>query len=712
MIEAALNYVSLGFAVFPCREHEKTPAIPNGFHGASTDPEIIRAWWAQFPNANIGIACGASGLVVVDVDPPNGGIESLEALRDLVGSAPFETVTGLTGGGGQHYVYSALPGQSVRNSAGLLGSGIDVRAEGGYIIAPPSIHPNGRTYQWEIGYELGEFTPLPFPVALRQRLQDVSRTGNAPEIAHGARIPEGKRNPTLASMAGTMRRRGLEYDEIFPAISAVNAKRCVPPLSDDEVSGIVKSVCRYPHSEPAYAAAGSMSRDDAAIASLLKHCTDAGNADWFAHVYGEDARYVPQMQSWIFYNGERWVPDDKGLATRCAIAGTRKMHDIAQTLPDDARTKLIRHALQSESVGRVEAALRLAQSLLSIPITELDSDPWLVGCDNGVLDLRTGELLEPQREYYITKTTRVPYIADAQCPTWSRFLTHSMDGDQSQIEFIQRYFGSSMAGVQRDHAFAIFHGGGANGKTTCTETWRRALGDYATSTSTDTFLASKNDGPRNDLARLVGARLVTATETDETRRLDEATIKSLCGGDEITCRFLHKEFFSFTPGFKIVMSTNHMPRIRGTDRGLWRRVRLVPWSVTVPPSQQDPRLQEKLREELPGILNWGLAGCLAWQNGGLREPESVRKATAAYRVAEDTIRLFTDECCSTDPAATVAASDLYTAYKRWSEANGETALSKQMFGRRLADRGLVQKKVGKNNTRYWSGLALGTEIAA
>jgi putative DNA primase/helicase len=216
---------------------------------------------------------------------------------------------------------------------------------------------------------------------------------------------------------------------------------------------------------------------------------------------------------------------------------------------------------------------------------------------------------------------------------------------------MQRVLGYTLTGDTREHAFFVFYGAGANGKSTLLNTGRTILGDYAKDTPSQTLLVQRYEGIPNDLARLHGARLVTAIETDAGKQLAESRIKQITGGDTVTARFLYGECFEYLPQFKLFMATNHRPRIQGTDEGIWRRVHLIPFEVAIPKHEQDPALGEKLRAEAPGILRWMVEGSMAWQQNGLAMPSKVRQATAGYRAEEDLLARFLDEECSLDTVA-------------------------------------------------------------
>ncbi len=252
----------------------------------------------------------------------------------------------------------------------------------------------------------------------------------------------------------------------------------------------------------------------------------------------------------------------------------------------------------------------------------------------------------------------------------------------------------------------IHHGPGANGKSTFQETIAAALGDYAMRTPTETLLVKRAGSVPNDVARLKGARFVTASETEEGRRLAESLVKDLTGQDTISARFMWAEWFDFKPTHALHLSTNHKPEIRGTDPAIWRRIRLIPWAVTIPPDEQDKKLAEKLRSELPGILAWVVRGCSAWLREGLKAPEEVRQATRGYRAEMDVLAAFLADCCSRDGDEEAFAGELWGAWKHWCEETGEQAGSQKRFGGRLAERGFLNHRDSKTGRKVWSGLSL------
>ncbi len=503
-------------------------------------------------------------------------------------------------------------------------------------------------------------------------------------------VAEGSRSAHLASLAGAMRRRGAGEPPILAALLAENATRCVPPLDEPEVRSIAASVCRYEPESPL----------------VVANLTDVGNAERFAAHVGRDLRYVHLSDTWFIWTGRRWQKDDTGAALRHALATIRATAHQADALDEEKeRTRLFRHALKSEAASRIHSMLRLATSLLPVTPDQLDRNLWLLNCTNGTLDLRTGELRPHDRDDLLTRLAPVAYDPEAPCPRWEGFLQQVMDGNEALIGFLQRAVGYSLSGSTAEQVLFLLHGVGANGKSTFIETIRAVLGDYATQADFTTFLRQQGEGIRNDVARLVGARFVSAVEAEGGRPLAEAMVKQLTGGDTVTARFLFKEFFEFTPVFKLWLAANSRPTVSGTDNGIWRRIRLVPFTVTIPPEERDRDLVRKLAEELPGVLAWAVRGCLRWQAEGLGVPPEVEAATEAYRDEMDVLGGFLTDCCVLREGIQVTSAELYAAYLTWCEVNGERPVTRRKMGLRLSERGFERKR-GTAGVHCWRGVGL------
>jgi putative DNA primase/helicase len=438
--------------------------------------------------------------------------------------------------------------------------------------------------------------------------------------------------------------------------------------------------------------------------------TDLDNARRFASTHHQDLRYVAKFKQWLVWDGKRWKTDDTQQVQRRAKQTIEALTAEASALSDNdvAKKERMRFALWSQAAGRIAGMIDLAKSEPGIPITtdELDRDPWLLTVVNGTLDLRTGTLREHQQSDLITKLSPVIYDEQATCSMWEAFLKRIMEGDADMIRYIQKALGYALTGDTREQVFFILHGTGANGKSTLTTVVAKAAGDYSQHTPTKTLLVSRNSdsGINNDVARLRGARLVTAAEAECNGVMAEALVKQLTGGDKVTARFLHGEFFDFVPSFKLFLAVNHKPIIKGTDHAIWRRVRLIPFDVTIPEDQWDRNLPEKLESERAGILRWLVEGCVAWQREGLKPPLRVLAATDNYRDEMDTVGAFVDECCIKDPGGEVTAARLFERYIAWCQQQSEKALSKMDFGARLTEKGFRPART--RTARLWRGLVV------
>jgi putative DNA primase/helicase len=302
----------------------------------------------------------------------------------------------------------------------------------------------------------------------------------------------------------------------------------------------------------------------------------------------------------------------------------------------------------------------------------------------------------------MTKITSVP--PGGACPIFRAFLDRVTGSDAELGNYLKRLFGYSLTGITREHVLAFLYGTGANGKSVLLTTVAGILHDYHRAAPIETFTASQNERHPTDLAGLAGARLVTASETEEGRRWAESKIKALTGGDTIAARFMRQDFFEFVPQFKLVIGGNHKPGLRSIDEAISRRIHLVPFTVTIPPEQRDPELADKLKAEWPGILSWMIEGCLEWQRGGLSPPEAVKAATHEYLSAEDAIAAWISDCCERAPSAFEATTHLYESFTAWAERSGEFAGSRKHFRQKL----ILQNLAEKNNgfARGFTGLRI------
>ena len=439
--------------------------------------------------------------------------------------------------------------------------------------------------------------------------------------------------------------------------------------------------------------------------------TDSTNAARLVREHGNDIRYMAAWKKWIVWNGRYWETDESGaLVHEKGLEMVRNIYDeLLKTDDHRERIEIEKYGMLSESVRRRESFVKAAQWIkeLNVKSEEYDYNPWLLNVRNGTIDVLSGVFREHRQEDMITKIANVDYEPEADCPLWKQFIREIMDYKTDMITFVQTAVGLALTGDTREQTMFILFGSGANGKTTFLNTIMSILGDYATATSTETFMKKTGDQATNDIARLRGTRFVTTTEAEQGRRLSEPIIKKITGNDQVTARFLYGEYFNFTPTFKIFMATNHKPVIKGTDHGIWRRIKLIPFTTRIEETKQDKTLEEKLKKEASGILNWLLEGTRRWREEGLQTPNIILSATDEYRGEMDVIGNFLKECCVVKDGAAIRIRELYKAYAGWCEENNEHAVSERFFTLRLKEIGYEQCRTAE--ARYWSGLALRVE---
>lgn len=443
-------------------------------------------------------------------------------------------------------------------------------------------------------------------------------------------------------------------------------------------------------------------------------CGDVSNGQRLAHYFERDIRFAAGV-GWLTWCGGPWRPD----GARVGVSARGYAHTLGAWIAKDEIPKLarwvaearddkdecarrqkvlverIKWANKSEQSQRIDAALKEAAVYLKVDAAALDADGQLFGCPNGVFELDTGKFRPHRRVDMITKTAGCDFDPRATCPRWERFLGEVFADDHELAEWVQRLFGYCLSGRRDEHILPIAWGDGSNGKSTAFETLGKLMGDYAGPAAPGLLMQHYHSDHPTGLADLQGKRLIVSSESGEGGRLNEELIKRLTGGDTIKARKMHQDFYSFVPTHQLVLFTNHKPTVTGGDYGIWRRLKLIPFAVQFDDNRKDPALKRKLAAELPGILNWCLAGYRSYVERGLDdEPAAVRVATDEYRNAEDVVRRFIAECCTTTPAVSARARDLYERYRAWADEAGEHPMTQRRFGDRLAQAGFRKERSG------------------
>jgi len=435
--------------------------------------------------------------------------------------------------------------------------------------------------------------------------------------------------------------------------------------------------------------------------SFEENRTEMALARMFAAAYSGKILY--SRDQWLFWDGKRWKFDDEHRVEQYVKDFSSALWVRIKSLPvDDHLAKELAGMVKRLSTANgMRNMLTLARSEIGIPISpdELDANIWHFNVRNGTIDTQTGAILPHNPAHHITKCANVTYDPTADCPLWKKTIAATCNNSEGLVRHIQEVLGYFMTGSTREHLLFIAYGMGSNGKTTIIETASFMFGDYAMAAMPDLLLAKKEGHP-TEIAMLQGRRMVSCTETDEGRRFAESRLKALTGGDPMTARFICGDPFQFTPSHKLIVSTNHKPELRGTDNGIRRRLNLIPFTVTFSGENRDRLLPEKLKAELPGILNWCLEGCLRWQREGLSKPDEVGKATQDYIDEQDVVgRFIKERCIVGDTKYEVLASALYFQFKQWLTSTGEREISMKVFGQSMAERG--HEKQRKSEGYYY-----------
>ncbi|GAB2535219.1 DNA primase family protein [Brachybacterium huguangmaarense] len=418
----------------------------------------------------------------------------------------------------------------------------------------------------------------------------------------------------------------------------------------------------------------------------------AANADRLMFVRG---------LGWFVWDGARWAPDEKDTATTAVLEVLRAA--LAESLTDQDLRADVR---KCETANGVAGVLSIASALpdLRAATDELDADPYLFNCANGTLDLRTRELRPHDPSDRITRVCRGAYDPEADVSDWTGFLA-SILPDAAERDYLQRVIGQSVFGAVREHLFPVLTGTGANGKGTAYGAITHAMGDYATIIDPSLLMAHDRGAGGPEMMQLFGARLVIGSETEDGKQLDAALMKRLTGGDQITARNLYQPPITWEPTHQLVYVTNFLPRVKGNDPAVWRRLRVIPFDVVVPEDQRDPELPERLKLAADAVLTWAVAGWFDYiDRGAMGEPEAVQRATDGYQAESDPVKRFTQDYCVINPNVFAKARELFAAWSQWAEADGADRLSEKAFGAELDRLGFPATRTSAGNVRRGIGL--------
>ena len=779
----------------------KHPAIREWNINATSDLATVAGWWERNPDYNVGVFCGPSGFLVIDVDPRSDGLESFEKFEELLEGSLPATVEAETGEymhkgkivRGRHLYFKCDPeeqfvGNLIKN--GL--KGIDIK-HNGYVLIAPSRHFSGTSYDWKPGHAPWEMEMTEAPEELLQAIRKKTRRGTGTSYGEGSwewlgeldfkgekvdiqnmleeGINEGSRavdiyklacalankfgtTPEAQMMIETMMirfnhekvrppmelegqnsllmhtRRAIEFvannpksNRLWPGIDDWEkgrqwAQDVSSPEVQAQIAGSVSAVPNVVGSTITSLVESGMSLEEATSNDNIdipddpdsldeskggrpgfRSLTDMGNGRRLVDSFGSAIRYTPGL-GWFRWDGNYWKPDLESLELQeiaknvaTIIAAEVSNHD-----DQDKKTEILKWAYQTKSNSRIKNMTVSANSdkRIIVGVDQWDSDDNLLGVQNGVIDLKTGELLKGQPNLYITRRAPVAYTAGIRNPRWEQFIDFATGGDKELQDWLQRAVGYTLTGKKNHDLMFLVYGPPGSGKNTFVEAIVKALGTQQYSWPLDSSVLAAGDGAANrsdeyHWAQLRGRRMVWVDELPESERLKENSVKKLTGSSEISARSPGEQPFTFQAQAKLWVTTNHRPTI--TDDAMWRRLRPIPLGNV--PEKPDPDLKAYLFDPeggLPSVLAWAVEGAIKYLNSSAKDPlamcTAVAEASSIYRKNEDRIGLFLEEETAESEGTSLGVKALYTIYKMWTEERGERSLSQTNFQRRLADRGI------------------------
>ena len=698
MMDQALALAEAGFAVFPLHPRTKTPMTEHGFKDATTDTGQIRDWWAATGSANIGIATGAvsGGLIVIDVDVDaakgKDGMLALKAWQDKHGTLPT-TLSAKTGRGGLHLYYRS----SERRKNTTNGEkSVDIRADGGYVVAPPSIHESGNAYTWDVPFcsetiSEADANVLAFVDSLYPNKRGKKRR-SVPE-----HVENGDRNKAMISYVGKMQQLGASDETIEEYAAEFNRERMSEPLDDEELAKTVTSGLSYDKG-PSFGAPGSPFKGVEMVPRNEKEWSRV-----FAHWLAGKVCFVPEEKGWRYWDGKHWVKDgDAQRINRLCKEFVDELMVYAQTSPgisEEARPAFVTFVNKYNKLNERRKLIEDTKCEVTVKRACFDARTSLLNLQNGTLNLDTLKFTEGHDPSdFCSKIANVAYDPDATCREWEGFLDQSLASDEETIAFLQVVLGLALTCDTSTECMFILLGKTRSGKSTTVETIQRMLNPdddgYACSCNPETFAVKKFDDasrPSSDVARLASKRFVVTSEPPKNMLFNVARLKQLTGRDMITARFLHENEIQFYPQFTLVMTANNAPRVNDMTLFESDRIHVIPFNNHLEAHQRDLGLKDRLTapESLSGILNWCIEGLRRFREEGMQPSGLSIAATLNYQAESDKIHGFMGDCLITAEDESVTGTMVYKAYQSWCKDSGYQAEGKQAFFRELRERKLM-----------------------
>ena len=670
---------------------------------------------AQSVTGNLGLLLGSkSNVMDVDLD-----CSEAKDLAKLILPKPFAKFDRGTADSG-HFLYKTKSfGPTKRFGAnGAKTTLVELRGDGSQTMIPPSVHPDGGSLVFK------DVSPEATEIKYSDLLRFVSFLAACAEITQ--LWSDGRRHDLALSFSGLCLKQGVDAQLVVNIIQRIcevtgdpdeqdrmNCAKTSVGRHNDEVRGylglvdcigkaaadrITERVATYCGNQ-----ARSLSVVEEASAEVINfgqftnsnNVTEAKLGETFSQWLDGRAVFAVQTKQWLVWNGSYWGADECALMNKFAF---QFISEAKQALFDTSNHSAAGNLSSFESLNRLENLCKLASTDRAVSLSSFDTDPMLLAAPNQWVYLESGLAYDPDPSVLVSKAIATDYCAKSTCPSFEAFLHDIFEKDQNLISYVQRIVGYCLTGSTSEQCLFILIGDGANGKSTFVNVINKLLGDYSKAASSQTLVAKGSSSIGDDLVDLVGARLISVSETETGEALAEAKIKQMTGGDVLKGRPLYGSWLEFSIIGKILLATNSLPQINNTDHGIWRRIQAIPFNRTFTAEQQDKDLASKLTKELPGILNWAIQGCLDWQEQGLNPPQIVLEQVATYKTEMDSIAQFVEQECSLEPETKCAASKLYEAYRHFCQAIGRKPQSTNAFKKAL------DKLTGVYQSRTSSGM--------
>lgn len=723
MSDLALSYARKNRPVFPCHPDKKSPLVANGFKAATTDIDTVEKWWKEFPSAMVGLPTGdVTDIFVLDIDERDdySGSQTLAELEQTHGKLP-ETYTVFTPSGGKHMYFKNV--NDLKSSVSIVGKGLDIRANGGYVIAAGSFTSSGTDYQfvnqkpvteapdWLVRLAKKE-TKAPTKVACVPSQDRYADKAFRDAIGTVMTAPEGQRNHTLNQEAygifGLVKAGRLNENMVRQMLTNA-ATNC--GLEPDEIEKTIVSACdaSVPNIKnlPDYDSNGGqppigstnspdnmMERlDDApVVGALMQNPTEDNVALAFGERHRKEYIFMHGRDAWFIWDGTRWKED--------------KLCTVREEMRSLARAYNIKGNATAAKNSFINGCLSLSQSdpYFARLADDFDNNNFLLNCPDGTWNLLTGQRQDHNPDDHITLMTAVSPCNEGGA-LFLKFLDEVFDGDQELINFMQVALGSCLSGAIEDHWLMFWIGNGRNGKNTLGDLIVMLLGEYAKVIPSDTLMSKKNSEHKTEIVNLKGCRLAVASETEEGDFWAESKLKSLTGDALLSGRFMRKDFIHFKRTHKHLIYGNHRPQVRSLDKAMRSRLKVVPFNVSFA-GREDATLPEKLWNEAGFVLHWLMAGHRIWINQGriLGDCKAIRDEVDDYFSMQLTVENWIDENCfiiKDDDRPKYQwhkTSELYGNFSDWCKDGGAGVPSINRFGEKL--RSLGYRRITSNGKRY------------